>query len=292
MHTNAPNRDLYNLNEFSPFCKCYYATGLSYTFLITDWDRQPQRTLCDRGKRKKKLENEVIEAPVSQPEVIAEKTFTEEQVNKIAGRARQEAADRTRKQLEQEYAKREAERQANAIGNQSESMGGMSTGVDTEQIKRQVYEQIMAEARGAQEQQAQEQHKAAMEKVAATYHQKMAQGKDLHADFDEAMADFDVSAFPKLAFLVSDLDNAASVMYELSKNPMKLGSINNLVENSPPQALKALKSLSASIQQNQQGMSQASPSAPLSRMKSSVTAGADSGEMSVASFKKQPWLRG
>ena len=234
------------------------------------------------------IEDEAQKASEQSIDSDASGMVSAEKVAKLIGKAR---AD-TRRQFEDEQAYRDAGRQSQAISNQSTSMGGMA-GVDVEKMKRDIYDQIMNEARGAQEKEQQEQHKAAMREVASTYHQKMSAGKDLHADFDEIMGDFDASAFPKLVFLASQLDNAPSVMYELSKNPMKLASIDSLAEKSPAQAMKALKSLGASIQQNQAAVTQnQQANAPLSRMKSSVNAGADSGEASVASFKKMPYLRG
>jgi hypothetical protein len=218
--------------------------------------------------------------------------LSREHVNKLIGKTRQEATERARRQFEQEQAQRDAERQAQAIGQQTPSMGGM-TAVDPEQMKRDIYDRIMSEAQAAQQQAQQDKHRESMQEVAATYHKKMSQGKELHEDFDAVMADFAPSEFPELVFLASQLDNAPSVMYELSSNPMKLAQINSLAKSSPTQATKALKSLSASIHQNQTAATQsAQASAPLSRLKSSVTAGADSNEMSVANFKRQPWLKG
>ncbi len=229
---------------------------------------------------------EEVVVPVEQ-----EKTIPVSRVNQIVAREKAKAMDKVRQQIAEEQAQRNAELQEKAMG-QSNGMGGMS-GVNMDQIKREIYDQIMNEARESQSKQQEEQHKAAMHEVAQTYHQKMGAGKEAYQDFEDTMKDFNVAAFPKIVFLASQLDNTAEVMYELAKNPMKLASIDYLADKNPAEAQKALKSLGTSIQQNRTALAQgAATQAPLSRMKSSAGAGMDSGEMGLNDFKKAPWLRG
>lgn len=234
-------------------------------------------------------EMEVL-ADVAAP--VEEKAIPVSRVNQIVAREKAKAMEKARLQMQEEQARRDAELQAQAVGQQSSSMGGMP-GVDLDRLKRDIYEKIMEEAEQAKAKQQEEQHKAAMHEVAQTYHQKMGAGKEAYPDFEEVMKDFNAASFPRIVFLASQLDNTAEVMYELAKNPMKLASIDYLANSSPVEAQRALKSLGASIQQNRKALEQGSATqAPLSRMKSSAGAGMDSGEMTLTDYKKAPWLRG
>jgi hypothetical protein len=120
----------------------------------------------------------------------------------------------------------------------------------------------------------------------------MGQGKDRYSDFDEVMTDFEPTAFPQVALLAAHLENTPDVMYELAKNPNKLVQINTLAERSPKMAERMLKELSDSIIKNQEAVENTVlPKAPLSRLKSSTTVGADTGKMTVRDFKNQDWLK-
>ena len=141
-----------------------------------------------------------------------EKMVPQSVVNQIVAREKAQAAQRARQE-----AMEQAQAQAQAIGQQSNGMGSMP-GVNIEQMKREIYEKIMGEAQEAQAKRQEEEHKAAMIEVADSYHKKMGSGKDAYPDFDDVMGDFNVSAFPKIVFLASQLDNTADVMYELAKN--------------------------------------------------------------------------
>lgn len=223
---------------------------------------------------------------------VEEKLIPVSRVNQIVAREKAKAMEKARQQMAEEQMHRQAELQPQSAGQSIPGMGGMP-GVNVDQIKRDVYEQIMNERREAESKQQEAQHKAAIEEIAKTYHQKMGSGKDAYQDFDAVMGEFNAASFPKIVFLASQLDNTADIMYELAKNPMKLASIDYLADKNPDEAQKALKSLGSSIAQNRQALAQGTATqAPLSRMKSSAAAGIDSGEMSLKDFKKAPWLRG
>ena len=212
-----------------------------------------------------------------------EKMVPQSVVNQIVAREKAQVAERVRQQMMEQ-----------AQSGQQSMGAGNKPGVDVEQLKREIYDKIMGEAQEAQAKRQEEEHKAAMIEVADSYHKKMGSGKDAYPDFDDVMGDFNVSAFPKIVFLASQLDNTADVMYELAKNPMKLASIDHLADKNPVEAQKMLRSLGNSIQQNRTAMQQGNATlAPLSRTKSSPGAGTGSGgDMSLKDYKNAPWLRG
>jgi hypothetical protein len=128
--------------------------------------------------------------------------------------------------------------------------------------------------------------------VARKFAIKMQGGKDAIPDFDEVMQGFNPADFPGLVFMSSELENTPAVMYELSKNPMKLAALDTLYRSSPSLAKREMEKLSKSIVENQAAKDAVDKvNEPLSKMKSS-NVGADSGNMDVKSLRKQPWLRG
>lgn len=237
--------------------------------------------------------NESIEAPVAE-QVVEEKTLPVSRVNEIVKREKLEAAEKARQEVQAEYAKKMEELQAQqmqAQQSQAPSMGGMP-GVDAESIKKQVMDQLMAEARQQQEAYQQEQHQKEMERVAGNFFTKMGAGKEMYPDFEEVTGTFNPSSFPQLVFLAAEMENTPDIMYELAKNPQKLATIDYLAQRDPMAAKSMLGKLSDSITQNKQAAeNMKSANAPLSRLKSS-TVGADNGVMGLSDLKKAPWLRG
>lgn len=209
-------------------------------------------------------------------------------VEEIVKAQKAQAAQSARRQMEEEWKEREARIRQEA----SQSMGGMAS-VNVDDLKRDIYEKIMQEAREAQEQQEQARYREAMQEVANTYREKLKKGPESYEDFQTVMSKFNAAAFPKLVYLASKLDNTADIMYELAKNPMKLASIDYLADKNADAAEEALRSLGESIANNRSAQQQAMRmNEPLSRLKSSVNAGADSGELGLSDLKKASWLRG
>jgi hypothetical protein len=123
----------------------------------------------------------------------------------------------------------------------------------------------------------------------------MAQGKSTYEDFSEVTKDFDPVEFPQLIYLVSGIDNAADIIYDLSKrNPEKLAELQNLAERSPKLAQARLLKISRSISENRQALADEQSrnvSEPLDRLQSSRISGSN-GKMGIGDLRKQPWLRG
>lgn len=224
------------------------------------------------------LPEEAVSAPEMERPV--EKTLTQSEVNAIVKREKQKAA---------ESARREAQAELERL--QSQSMGGVeSQGANVdEQLKKLVENQFQQ----MQDQQEQQRREEEANQLAQTYYSKLAQGRELHADFDDVISDFDVGAFPQVAVLATQLDNTGSIMYELAKNPSKLAQVAVLAERYPEGARKMLQGLGNSVVKNQEAIAgNVATNEPLSRLKPSMNAGMDDGKLTVADYKKQPWLRG
>jgi enoyl-[acyl-carrier-protein] reductase (NADH) len=230
-------------------------------------------------------ENQVQDvAPVE--EIEQEKLLPQSQVNKIVQREKEQAAQKARREVEERY-QREIERINSQINQQSQRNENVSREVDADAIFQQVQERFNQEMQ-------QKQLEAEMTRVANSYQSKMQEGANSYSDFDEVMKEFDPTAFPQLVYLVAGIDNAADVMYELAKNPVKLNALDGLAMKNPRYAHSQLLELSRSIADNKQAKADAQSqdvAAPLDRLQASRVSGSN-GKMGVRDLRTQPWLRG
>jgi hypothetical protein len=87
--------------------------------------------------------------------------------------------------------------------------------------------------------------------------------------------------------MANAVENTGDIMKEVVDNPAKLDQLLNLSVSQPYAARKAMASLSQSIKQNEDAKAQdAQVRDPMSQIKPSLTAGIDSGSMSVKDFRK------
>lgn|ERR1700749_135597 len=231
-------------------------------------------------------ENQVIENVVElSPEQSfeQEKLLTQSQVNKIVQHEKAKAAQAARREAEELY-----RRDIEAIqGNQSQRNESVSREVDANALYQQVQERFNSEMQ-------QRQLEEEMRRVANNYISKIEQGRSSYSDFDEITRDFDPTAFPQLTYLVAGIDNAADVVYDLSKNPVKLAGLDRLAERNPRQAHAELLKLSRSIAENKQAQAYADSnpvSTPLDRLQPSRVSGSN-GKMGISDLRNQNWLRG
>lgn len=112
---------------------------------------------------------------------------------------------------------------------------------------------------------------------------KTADAKNRYSDYAEVTASVDFSQIPEILALVNVADNAGDVLYELAKNPAKIGSILNLVK-SPDLAKRVVMDISNSIKRNQSGQDQKFPKEPLDNMKPS-NVGSGNGQESMEELK-------
>ena len=159
--------------------------------------------------------------------------------------------------------------------------------VDTDAMYQQIRERLNKDMH-------EQQLNAEITKVADNYYSRMASGPEKYEDFEDVTSGFDPSAFPQLVYIASNLDNASDVIYELSKNPMKLSNLNSLAEKSPKFAAQEMLKLSESISNNQRAQADAeqySTDDPLSKIQPSRVTG-NNGKLSISDLRKQPWLKG
>lgn len=223
---------------------------------------------------------------VSTPQEVSQPRFTQEDVNKMIGREKMQARESGKREAEEKY--RAELEQLNAMRQQQEQRNEqVPRDVDTNAIYQQIQERFNKEM---QERQLRDQ----MTQVANNYHSNVARGKTNYEDFEDTTKDFDPTAFPQLTFLLSGMEDAGDIIYDLSKNPMKLSGIDRLAEKNPRQAQSELLKLSKSIRDNRQAQADAQTqnvSEPLDRLQSSRVAGSN-GKMGIRDLRNQDWLRG
>lgn len=228
--------------------------------------------------------DEVEVQDVQSPE--PEKTLTQSQVNDIVKREKAQVAERVRREMESQ-------------------MMGSKPEFDQEAIVQSVMNRVMEEAKRIDEleakkaREAQEaQEREAIQRKADEFYLRFNSGKDKYSDFEEVMQDFEPQEFPRVAFLAADVGSdgqpfdTTGIMYELAKSPQKLAYINELSLSSPKMAKREIEKLNQSIVKNQQAVeNNVTAREPLSRLKSSSSVGADTGEMTLRDFKNAPWLK-
>jgi hypothetical protein len=215
-----------------------------------------------------------------------EKMFTRDELAKIANAQTAKAVQQARREAEEKY-QRDLE-QANAMRQQQEQRNAETPrDVDADTIYQQVQERFNKEMQ-------EQQYKSQMKQVADSYLEKVAKGRTTYDDFDEITKDFDPTAFPQLSFLLAGLDNGGEVLYDLSKNPIKLAGLDRLAEKNPRQAHAELLKLAKSISDNQQALSDSQNqqvAEPLDRLSPSRVSGSN-GKQTVRDLRSQPWLKG
>lgn len=217
-----------------------------------------------------------------QQEQAPQKMLSQDEVNKIVSREKARAAESARREAEARH-----QQELEALNLQRQRNIDVPRDVDVNAMYQQIQERFNREMQ-------EQQYKNQMNQVASNYLQKVEHGRAAYQDFDEVTKDFDPIAFPQLTFLLAGLENAGDILYDLSKNPIKLAGIDRLAEKNPKQAQAELLKLSKSIMDNKQGQLDAKgqgASAPLDRLNPSRVSGSN-GEMQVRDLRNQFWLRG
>jgi hypothetical protein len=224
--------------------------------------------------------------PESQQIAPSEKMLSQSEVNALIAREKQAALARGRQEAEREYQQRSEQANMQAQQQQQEAPRAPSQ-ADTDSIYQQVQERFNREMQ-------ERQFQTEMSNLADAYHAKMKTGRETYDDFDEVTKDFDPGAFPQLLWLVSGMENAGDIIYDLSKNPHKLAAIDSLAAKSVPMAQAELRKLSQSISHNSNAKNeyeQNPTAAPLNPLQPSRVSGSN-GKMTVNDLRNQPWLRG
>ncbi len=225
----------------------------------------------------------MTEGAVAPEQVQQQNLLSQDQVNKIVAREKARAADSARRDAEERHrAEMDQMRQS-----QEQRNSEVPRDVDANAIYQKVQEQFNKEMQDRQ-------LKDHMSQVANSYLSKVNSAKASYEDFDDVTKDFDPTSFPQLTYLLSGIENAGDVLYDLSKNPSKLMNMDRMAEKTPRIAQSELLKLSQSIAANKQAQSDAAGqtvSDPLDRLQPSRVAGSN-GKMGIRDLRNQAWLKG
>lgn len=207
-----------------------------------------------------------VDTDVITPPAQETKGFSQEDLDRIVKREKLEAEERVRRDLEARHKLELSKLKSGEV----QSMGGMISQDDRQQILTDLRSQFEAEQKQLLEKQAAEEHERKMQGVADSYFSKLEAGKAKYSDFDDVLGDFDHAQFPQLVHAISGLENGADVMYELANNPAKLEKINGWLRYTPNRGIKELQALSNSIKETNQAVQDYTPvNEPLSQVKQS-----------------------
>jgi hypothetical protein len=212
---------------------------------------------------------------------IPEKMVPQSVVNKLIGSAKAEAAERARREFQEQQPVAQPE-----LSDKESLYAEFRSRIDEDNARKREEEQVQKQ---------QEDYTRYINDVAHKFMSKYEVGKKNFEDFDTVTEDLNLGDFGNVVVLAADLDDPAAVMYELSKRPTDLWQLNELAQRSPTMAMRELKTLVGSINQNQEAMQAARQNGvepPNPRLKSSVMAGADSGMQTISDLRKLPNLRG
>jgi hypothetical protein len=241
----------------------------------------PEPVVTDVGQQADSASEQAAPAPAAPP---AERMIPQSQVSKIAAREAREAAEKARSdertRMEREYAQRNAPQPPPGAGQQQQNLGGIQQHSE-EDIRRMIQ---------------QEAWKLSQMEVASQIERDWLSTMDAEKQRDPEFADLydalNIEQHGDLVLWMSGMDNKASVIRDMAKNPSKFAQVLMLKHSGSPElAKRELNKLSASIKANEDANKQAHADAPLSQIKPS-NIGSDNGEMSVKDYMSQPWLRG
>jgi hypothetical protein len=223
----------------------------------------------------------ITSAPIetSTPSISTEeKVFKQQEVNEIVGRAKHDAVERYKRSADVNAQKPQTSQPLHQQHLEHITSEDSIRRMAAEEAQRLRDTWVQEAQRTAHEQEAQ--------RITNDFLTKLEAGKGKYEDYDQVLGDFEFGAIPHVIQLATLVDNTADVMYDLAKNPTKIGSLQQLLQISPKLAYSEMQRLSKSLKDNENvgNMRQANP--PLSQMKPSNT-GTDNGRMSVSDYRKK-----
>lgn len=228
----------------------------------------------------------------SSSDVTNEKTFTQNDVNEIVKRAKNEAVERDRRlRVEQpDYAQKKYEgsfQQDQSSSAQSFQNNQSRNNFNDDQIRQIVAEESKRQREAFEKETLQKQQQEHAQSIVSKFLSKIEAGKTNYQDFDSVTGDIEFARFPNtVQLLAENVDNVADVLYDLGKNRFKMAQIESLSYLSPNDAVKEIQRLASSIKENQEASKVRLPNEPLSQLRPSTT-GTDNGNTrSVADFKR------
>lgn len=207
-----------------------------------------------------------------------ERLLRQSEVNEIVGSAKHEAVERYKRQQAQQTQQPTERVNLSQTHAQNYSQDEIRR-VAAEEAQRLRDQWVQDTQRANDEQQARS--------FAQSFYSKLAAGKEKYDDFDSVMSNVKFDKMPDIAQLAHSVDNTDDVMYDLIKNPTKIGNLRSLINIDPDLAYREITRLSQSIKENAQAQNYKSPNAPLSQVRPSNTGAEKLGANSVRDYRSR-----
>lgn len=219
----------------------------------------------------------------AQTSAPVERTFKQSEVNDLIGRAKYEAVERHKRDSSISAHQQPAQAQQPSYQPQNTNQTYLSPEdvkrLAAEETQRLRNEWIGEAQRNQQQQEAQ--------RIAGEFFSKIDAGKTKYNDFDSVMGEVNLGNIPNTVALANNFENTADIMYELSKNPAKIGNIEHLMTIDPKLAMAEMRRLSASLKNNEQAANYRSPNEPLSQLRPTSAGAEKSGPLSAADYRRR-----
>lgn len=218
------------------------------------------------------------------PNESVERTFKQSEVNDIVGRVKHEAVERYKRSQDAERTRYQDQGYATDYLNQIHNQPVKH--MEPEDVKRMAAEEVSRLMEKNQEDAIRKSQEQEANRIATEFFTKFEAAKKKYDDFDKVTADVDLQAIPGIVHIATTLDNTGDVMYELSKNPMKIGHIQSLINQGLGKlAYAEMKRLSESIKTNEEATNFKSPYPPLDKVRPSNTGTGNQGALSVSDYR-------
>jgi hypothetical protein len=180
------------------------------------------------------------------------------------------------------YEKAMAELQQQQQAPQQQSPGIGMGGMSQDSVQRMIADELTKHQAAQQEQIQRAQQEAEGRRILTELQAKVKDAEGRYPDFHEVTNQVDFTKIPEVLHYSNLADNAGDVLYDLAKNPGKIGTLRAL----PPElAALEVRRLSDSIRANQQASNRQAPPEPLGQVKPS-SVGMDSGARTVKDYKR------
>jgi hypothetical protein len=212
-------------------------------------------------------------------EQIAEKLLPQSQVNDLVGTAKSKG-----------YQKGYQQAMAELQNQQNQGMGGMAArsnpvdhGLSQDAVQQMIADELSKHQQVLNDNATRAQQEAEGRRILNELAMKVNDAKGRYDDFDDITSKVDFSKIPEVLHYSNLADNAGDVLYDLAKNPGKIGTLRALT---PELAALEVKRLSDSIKANQQASNRQVPPEPMGQVKPS-SVGMDSGVKTLRDYKRQ-----
>jgi hypothetical protein len=226
-----------------------------------------------------------------QTSVQTEKYLSQSEVGKIAGASRKEGHDKGyEKGYHEALAKFQQQQQPSALHPQP-SPAPADHGNISDLVARQVTETLRKEREDYQRQILEQRENDELTRLASELTPKLNAAKERYDDYQAAVESLHVDKMRNARdFLqqINSVPNAGDVLYDLAKNPQKMGILNSL--HAPELVMQQIHALSQSLQNNQISQEKKIAREPLSIVEPSnvgKSTGAPTGQQIVEAAKNK-----